>query len=115
MLGANSITRFLLQEETGMNNDIPSVRDCEALHCRYNSSWRCSADTVTVGRQNAAYCNTFMTSETTGTGVQGIAKVTDCEIHMCLRNKDLKCGAYAIKVRIQDSQPRCVSFKNRYK
>lgn len=98
-----------------MHNEIPTVRDCETLSCDFNNSWRCHAKTVTVGGLDTPTCKSFKSTAAQNRDTQVLPGVTDCELHMCLRNKNLKCDAYSIKVRMRNDQPCCVSFKNRYK
>lgn len=94
---------------------MPTVRDCEKLDCQYNKTWRCSAALVTVGHDGLPTCNTYKLSGSIDPNAQSVPEVGDCAMHMCLRNRDLKCIAYSIKVRDRANQPQCVSFKNRYK
>jgi hypothetical protein len=94
---------------------MPGVRDCEALDCNYNTAWKCHAPVVSVGKQVKPACNTYRASDLHECDGKIQAAVGECRMHMCLRNRDMMCNAYAIKVRISDGQPHCVSFKNRYK
>lgn len=98
-----------------MTEDMPGIRDCEALDCSYNVAWNCSAPVITVGRQDMPTCKTFTTADQSRGDDSGAARVGACDMHMCLRNRELMCNAYAIKVRVRDAQPQCLSFKNRYK
>ena len=98
-----------------MTEEMPRIRDCEALDCIYNVVWNCSAPVITVGRQGMPICKMFTTADLRRSDDSVAARVGACDMHMCLRNHELMCNAYAIKVRVREGQPQCLSFKNRYK
>lgn len=99
-----------------MNDKLPSIRDCTVSDCRYNDRWYCRTPKISVGKFDVPVCNAYEKSELPEPASgDPITRVISCEIYRCLRNRDMKCTAYAIKVRIKEGAPHCQSFKNRYK
>jgi len=98
-----------------MTEELPGIRNCEALDCAYNETWKCHAPVITVGRQGLPICNTFAPADRPRGDDSMTTRVGACDMHMCLRNRALMCNAYTIKVRIKAGRAHCLSFKNRYK
>ncbi len=98
-----------------MTTEMAKVRDCSALDCAYNRTWKCLAPVISVGKQEIPTCNTFDPAGTAGRAAEPGQGVGSCDMYMCLCNRDLNCIAYTIKVRFEDGTPRCKTYKNRYK
>jgi len=98
-----------------MATDMPSVKDCAALDCSNNAGWLCRAPEVAVGKEGKPACTTYRTDAVPESADRPPAAVGACEMHMCLRNRELRCNAYRIKVRLGEGGPLCRSFKNRYR
>lgn len=98
-----------------MATEIPTVRDCSALDCIYNKTWKCMATVISVGKTGSPCCDTYQTSEAVARDAGPGSGVESCGVYHCLRNRELKCIAYTIKVRQVAGRPLCKSYKNRYK
>jgi len=98
-----------------MINEMAKVQDCSALDCAHNQTWKCLAPVISVGKQGIPTCDTFDPTGTVESAAVPGQGVGACDIYSCLRNRDLNCIAYSIKVRFEEGSPRCKSYKNRYK
>jgi hypothetical protein len=93
----------------------PPVRDCTVSDCAFNSARSCHAGPITIGKGEGVVCNTFLREAGPPARNGGEGRVEACRVYWCLRNRDMECIAYSIKVRPWEGQPQCRSFKNRYK
>ncbi len=93
----------------------PPVKDCTVGNCAFNAARRCHAGSVTVGEESGPVCETFLPGPETAARSAEEGRVEACRVYWCLRNRDLECIAYSIKVRPWQGKPQCRSFKNRYK
>jgi hypothetical protein len=98
-----------------MDQDLPNVKSCTATDCAFNDCWSCRSPFIVVGDHEKPACNTYKKSDFPADDIDTVAEVKACNMFMCLRNRDLMCIAYHIKVRVRDGVPLCHSYKNRYK
>jgi len=98
-----------------MDQELANVKSCTVTECAFNDSWSCRSSSIVVGDHEKPTCSTYKKSASPAGDNNAPTEVRACNIYGCLRNRDLMCTAYHIKVRTRDGKPQCHSYKNRYK
>ena len=98
-----------------MTTEMATIRDCSALDCTHNKSWRCLASVVSVGKKGTPTCDTYNRTNAGAANSEPCKGVGSCGVYRCLHNRELTCIAYTIKVRQVEGEARCKTYKNRYK
>lgn len=93
---------------------MPTVSDCSASECAYNTHQTCHALAITIGEspQDPA-CDTYFESSTHGGVKDATAGVGACKSSDCQFNQDFECTAASIHVGYRGNQVDCLTFEAR--
>lgn len=92
---------------------MPSVNQCDADQCAYNSDNQCHAMAITIGDENNPLCDTAFKYSTKG-GVPELAgSVGACKVTSCKLNRSLECSSKGIEVKMHSNNPACNTFQTK--
>ena len=90
--------------------EMPTVMDCDATECAYNSGNMCHATAITIGGEADHRCDTFCQSSAKGGDLQVTGSVGACKVAGCGHNQNLECAAPGVHVGHAGGQVDCLTF-----
>jgi len=90
--------------------EMPSVSDCSAEECAYNTDNQCHARAITVGDGAHPGCDTFFHASAHNRETRRIAGVGACKVTGCLYNEDYECQSDSISVGQQGGSIQCLTY-----
>lgn len=98
---------------TKLTIEMPTVANCAAEDCAYNSQQMCHARAITIGDGAHPDCDTFFMNRSHVLEKKMIAGIGACKVTNCTHNEDCECTASSISVGRSGSAINCMTFKAR--
>lgn len=87
----------------------PLVMTCLAEKCSWNCEDQCCASSIVVGDEHPQ-CDMYTTAPEKPADT--MASVTDCHVHGCHFNRDMKCGATGITLGVHSGHADCLTYRS---